>query len=249
VIGSVFSVPGSSAPGSVAAGGPSGRLLDAAGAALQALDRGRGGADRIRAALSDLRDALTAARAQADPVPGRTALKPVIAEIEQTVDKPTFVTIDGELVQSGTITVSLGPRPLVVGYERSNRAPLAVDDALNALASTVATLVATVGGDGTGGFAADVAALLRDSNFTTALRRPDAAAVDAALARIDATLARADGLRASLDARAAAAARVDLGGLLLGAGVDAGAAALATAGSLYQPQTGSPSGSQFSALA
>jgi hypothetical protein len=214
-----------------AAPGGNARRLLGADATLQALDNGRNGVDRIKAALTKLRDALAAARAEADAVPGRTALKPVVAEVEQTVDKPTFVTINGQPVQSGTITVSLGPRPLVVGYERANRAPLAVGDALRSLAATVASLVSGVGAAGTGGLAADVSALLRSDAFTTAVNRPDAAAIDTAIGRIDATLAKTEGLGFSLGTRAAAAAQVDLGGLLLGAAPNAGAGASGVAGS------------------
>jgi len=228
VIGAVFHVPGSlalardfSAYANAARAGAAGPLLDGAGATLQALDNGRDGVARIKAALSKLRDALQAARGEADAVPGRTALKPVIAEIDQTVDKPTYVTIDGETVQSGTITVSLGPRPLVVSYERANRAPLAVGAALTSLAATVAGLVSSVGANGAGGFAADVAALLRSDTFTTAVNRPDAGAIDAAIGQINDALAKADGLGVSLGTRAAAAAQVDLSGLLLGASANA----------------------------
>jgi hypothetical protein len=219
VIGSVIPVAGYVAPGrNVAPGGNARRLLDGAGAALQTLDHSRAGVERIKAALTHLRDTLRSARAEADAVPGRTALKPVIADVEQTGDKPTFVTIDGLPVQSGTITVSLGTRPLIVGYERANRAPLAVGETLRSLAATAATLVSSVGAGGAGGFAADVSALLRSGDFTTAVNRPDAASIDTAIARIDAVLAKVEGLGVTLNARAASAARVDLGGLLLGAG-------------------------------
>jgi hypothetical protein len=209
------------ARGLAAPGGNAGRLLDGQGAALQALDSGRAGIDRIQAALVRLRDALQAARAAADAVPGRTALQPVVADIEQTADKPTFVTIDGETVQSGTITVSLGPRPLIVGYERARRAPLDVGEHLKALAANAATLVVTVGTGGTSSFAADVAALLRSPELTTAVNAPDAGAIDAAIGRINATLAKVGGLGLQLSARTAAAAQVDLGGLLLAAGAAA----------------------------
>jgi hypothetical protein len=218
VIGPVLNVLGYFALGrSVAPGGNASTLRDNTRATLQALDDARGGVDRIKAALTKLREALQAARAQADAVPGRTAFKPIIAQVEQTVDRPTFVTIDGQPVQSGTVTVSLGTRPLVVGYERANRTPLAVGEALKSLAATVGTLVATVGADRNGGFAADVSTLLRDAAFTTAVNTPDAAAIDAGLARIDATLAKAEALRFTIDTRAAAAAQVDLGSLLLAA--------------------------------
>jgi len=249
MIGSVGNVSGYfalardfSAYAGAAPGGNARRLLDGAGATLQTLDNGSSGVDRITAALTKLRDALQAARAQADAVPGRTELKAVVAEVEQTVDKPTFVTIDGQPVQSGTITVSLGPRPLIVGYERANRAPLEVGNALSSLAATVASLVSAVGANSTGGFAADVSALLRSGAFTTAVNRPDAAAIDTAIGRIDAVLAKAEGLRFSISTRASAAAQVDLSGLLLGAAPNAGAGSSAVAGTSGNSPYGSNSG-------
>jgi hypothetical protein len=238
VIGSVFPVSGYAALGRgefgayarTAPGGNAARLLDGAGATLQALDNSRSDVGRIKQALTTLRDALQAAREQAGAVAGRTELKPVVAEVEQTRDKPTYVTIDGAVVQDGTITVSLGPRPLVVGYERANRAPLDVRAALNALSTTVTKLVSRAGADAAGGFAADVSALLRSDALTTAVNTPDAAAIDTAIGRINDTLAKAAGLGSSIGARAAAAAQVDLGGLLLSAAPDAGAGAQGAAG-------------------
>ena len=243
-----FTLGGASAPG-----GNASRLLDGAGSALQALDNGRNGVDRIKSALTKLRDALQAAREKADAVPGRTELQSVVADVEQTQDKPTYVTIDGEVVQDGTITVSLGTRPLIVGYERANRAPLAVGDALRSLVATVATLVATVSADGTGGLAADVSALLSSEDFTTALNRPDAAAIDGAIGRIDDTLAKAAGSRFLIGARASSAAQVDLGGLLLGAATQASFDSSGPAGragdSPYQANAGSVTGGQVSSWA
>ena len=190
------------------------RLLDNAGAAIASLNAGRGGVDAIKGALTKLRDALQAARGQADAVPGLTTLAPVVAQIEQTQDKPTYVDIDGTIVQTGTVTVTLGTRPLLVGYERVNRAGASSAD-LRSLAGKVAALVTNVGGDSAGGFAADVSALLRSGELTTALKAPDAGSIDAAIGKIDDTLAKAEGLRASIGARASAAAQVDLGGILL----------------------------------
>ncbi len=194
---------------------PAGRLLDNAGATLQTLDDGASSVARIKAALTSLRDALEAARAQADAVPGDTTLTPVTADVARTQQKPTFVTIAGEPVQTGTIDVPAGTRSVVVGFERTPRAALKVGDAFRSLASTVGALASRVGADG--GFTADVSALLRSGDLATAVKAPDAATIDAALARIDGVLAKTDGLRAALGARAAAAARVDLSGLLLGA--------------------------------
>jgi hypothetical protein len=203
--------------GAAAPGGNSSRLLQGAGSTLQALDSGQDGIGEIKAGLMKLRDTLQAARAQANAVAGRTELKPVFANIEQTVDKPTFLTIDGETVQSGTITTWPGTRPVLVGYEWANRAPLDVGDSLRSLAADVSALVSATGTGGIDGFAADVSALLKSSDFTTAINTPDVAAIDAATARIDDVLAKTDGLKSSLETRALAAAQVDLGGLLLGA--------------------------------
>ena len=251
--GSVFSLSGSFATGrNVAPGGNSARLLGDAGATLHSLDSGRTAADRIKVALTKLRDALQNARDDANPVPGRTTLKPVVANVEQTVDKPTYVTIDGEVVQDGTITVSLGKRPLVVGYERTPRAPLNARDALNTLAATVGSLVATVGAKNTGSFVDKVSALLSSGDLATAVSRPDTGAIDTALRRIDAVLSGADGLQSSLAARQSATAQVDFGGLLLGATPDvftgAGGAKEQSGGSIYSSSTGNPAGTQFSFL-
>jgi len=183
--------------------------------ALYALAGGRGGIDAIKAELTKLRDALQAARKDAETVPGGTSLTPIYADIEQTQDRPTFVTIDGQPVQNGTVTVSLGTRPVVVGYEAGARASLAVRDQLGALSSAVSKLVATVGTGAAGAFASDVSALLKSAELTTAVDAPDAASIDAAIGRIDTVLAKAEGLRASISARAAAAAQVDLSGVLI----------------------------------
>lgn len=253
MIGSAFGSSGSFAIGlSLTPVGDPARLLESTGARLHNLDSARGSVAGIKAALTSLRDALEVGRDGADPVPGRSALKPVIAEVEQTAEKPTFVTIDGELVQDGTITVSLGKRPLTVGYERTPRAPLDARDALNALAATVGRLVATVGRGDAGGFVDKVTALLRSGDLITAVNRPDKGAIDTALGRIDAVLAGAEGLRSSLTARELAAAQVNLGGLLLGATPDAfgGGPAEPAGESLYVPDTGGlVAGTQFSFLA
>jgi hypothetical protein len=180
---------------------------------LRALNSGAGGIDRIKMALTRLRDALQTARATASTVPGGTQLTPIIAHIEQTQDQPTFVTVNGQPVETGTIAVSLGTRALVVGYEAGNRPSLAVQDALGALASSVAHVVATVGG-ATRGFASDVAALLKSRDLATAVHSPDVAAIDAALGRIDGVLAKADGLRGALSAQAS---QLSLSGVLLSA--------------------------------
>jgi hypothetical protein len=187
---------------------------------LRTLDNGRSGIDRIKAALTRLRDALQTARGTFSAVPGGTELTPIVAQIEQTQDQPTFVTVNGQPVQNGTITVSLGTRPVVVGYEAGNRPSLAVHDAVRALASSVAQVVATVGG-ATRGFASDVSALLKSRDLATAMNAPDVASIDAALGQIDGVLAKADGLRSTLASQASATALVDLGGALLAASGDA----------------------------
>lgn len=184
---------------------------------LQAIESGRNGVDRIKAVLSHLRDALQTARGTASAVPGGTQLTPIVADIEQTQDRPTFVTVNGQPVETGTITVSLGTRAVVVGYEAGNRPSLAVQDAVGALAATVAQVVATVGG-GTRGFASDVAALLKSRDLATAVHAPDVASIDAALEQIDGVLAKAGGLGRSLSAQASAAAQADLSGELLSVG-------------------------------
>ncbi len=228
MIGSVFNVSVYSAlygAGSVsygtAADSNASRLLDGAGA-LQGLDSGRSSIEAVKAALTKLRDALQAARDQVSSIPGRTEFKPVVADIAQTVDKTVYGTVDGGLVEAGTIRESRGTRSLVVGYERTNRTPVNAGGALEALVANVATLVSRVGANGAGGFAADVSALLRSSELTTAVNRPDAGAIGTAIARIDDVLARTDGLRFSIGTRASVAALVDLGGLLLGAAPDTG---------------------------
>ena len=187
---------------------------------LRTLDNSRSGIDRIKAALTGLRDALQTARGTASAVPGGTELTPIVAQIEQTQDQPTFVTVNGQPVQNGTITVSLGTRPVVVGYEAGNRPSLAVHDAVRALASSVAQVVATIGG-ATRGFASDVSALLKSRDLATAMNAPDVASIDAALGQIDGVLAKADGLRSTLASQASATALVDLGGALLAASGDA----------------------------
>jgi hypothetical protein len=219
MISAIGSVTGAYAYGGAGARtpGPGAFNALAQGNALQALDSGRGGVDRIKTELTALRDALQSARNGADAVPGNTALTPVVAQVEVTQDRPTFVDVNGTPVQTGTITVSLGTRPVVVGYESGNRAALGLQDQLNALASDVSRLVARVGASGAGGFASDVSALLKSGELATAANTPDAASIDAAIGRIDGVLAKASGLGSSLSARASAAAQVDFGGLLLGA--------------------------------
>jgi hypothetical protein len=189
----------------------------AEGGTLTALDSGRGGVAQVKAELMKLRDALQAARKDANAVPGGTQFTPIVADIEQTQDKPTFVTVDGQPVQNGTITVSLGTRPVVVGYEVGNRSTLDVRNQLNALASHVSRLVSTVGTGSAGSFASDVSALLKSSDLMTAVNAPDAASIDAAIGHINNVLAKADGLRSAIGSRVAAAAQVDLSGVLISA--------------------------------
>ena len=51
---------------------------------LRTLDNSRSGIDRIKAALTGLRDALQTARGTASAVPGGTELTSIVAQIEQT---------------------------------------------------------------------------------------------------------------------------------------------------------------------
>jgi hypothetical protein len=227
----------------------SSRLIGNTGATLQALNDSRSAVDQIKSALTQLRDTLQAARDQANAVPGRTELQPVVADVAQTVDQPNYVTVDGVQVQDGTIAVAVGTRSLVVGYETANRAPLDVAGAVKSLASTVATLVASVGANDASGFAASVSALLQNSDFTTAVNTPDAASIDAAITQINDTLAKATGLGSSLGARAAAAAQVDLGGLLLGATPVASTSATTNYSVAYQSNPSSSTGTQVSSWA
>lgn len=160
----------------------------AQGRALRALDSGRTGIDQIKADLTKLRDTLQAARSNAEAVPGATELTPITSQV--------------------------GTRTVVVGYEVGPRPSLAVQDALAALSSTVSRLVTTVGSRA-GSFASDVSALLKSSDLAAAVDTPDQGSIDAALGRIDALLAKAAGLRAALASTAAAAAQVDLSGVLV----------------------------------
>jgi hypothetical protein len=155
---------------------------------LRALDSGRSGIDRITAALTQLRKTLQTARNTASTVPGGTLLSPIVADI--------------------------GQGPVVVGYEAGNRPSLAVQDAVGALASSVAQMVAAVGGP-TRAFASDVSALLKSHDLATAMNTPDVASLDAALGQIDSVLAKVDGLRSALSSQAS---QLSLSGVLLSAG-------------------------------
>ncbi|HZD91406.1 MAG TPA: hypothetical protein VE224_14995 [Pseudolabrys sp.] len=208
-----------------------------AGSPLTSLAGGRSGVARIEAALKSLRDTLAAARAGADPVPGDTTLAPVTASISHYVDQATYVTINGQPVQNGTVTVALDTETLVVGYQRVARAPLAVRDAVKALSTTVANVVAAEGADGgaAGAFARNVSALLKNGDFNQAVTAPDTASLDSALSQIDGALAGAAGFGFGVQQRAAAAAQVDFGGLLLGASARfTGAATPSMGASAYQ---------------
>ena len=191
MIASIGSVTTTSATGGFAQPGDASALatLTRSGT-LQALDAGRSGVDRIKAALTHLRDTLQTARGTASTVPGGTQLTPIVANI--------------------------GQQAVIVGYEAGNRPSLAVHDALGALASTVSQLVATVGGSARG-FASDVSTLLKSRDLATAVNTPDVASIDAALGQIDKVLAKADGLGQSLTSQASSAAQAGLGGTLLGA--------------------------------
>jgi hypothetical protein len=226
VIGSVVSFSGSfafgglgstglSGGGSAYASGASSRLLS--GSALQSLGDSRASVAQIQAALTKLRDALVSARDNADAVPGRTTLKAVTAAIEQYVDKPTYVTIAGEPVQNGTVTVSQGAKQVVVGYERVNRSEIDIGEAVKVLIRATANVSAAAGINDSTVFIGDISAVLRSSELQGAVTRPDKASLDGALQQINGLLAKAEGFGFTVNARANAAAQIDLGGLLLGA--------------------------------
>ncbi len=222
MVGSVASFPGNYGFGSFGSGLAGGLSSFAASrliarSALSALDNGRGGVAGIRAALTKLRDALQAARDTADPVPGRTTLKAVTAEIDHYVDKPTYVTIDGAPVQNGTVTVKDGTQKLVVGYERVSRYGPEISEGLRVLLRATTAVGTAPGLDNLGTFGDQIAAFLKSADLDTAVTRPDAASLDGALQQIDGLLSSAAGLGFTVSQRAAAASQIDLGGLLLGA--------------------------------
>ena len=223
------------------ASGGSSRLF--ASSALASLDNSCNGVAEIKAALTQLRDALVNARANADAVPGPTTLKAVTAEIEHYVDKPTYVTIDGEPVQNGTVTVSQGKRTLIVGYERVARSAPDIGPALKVLLRATTAAGSAPGVENVGAFGSRIAALLKNVDFNTAVSRPDAASLDSAISQIDGLVASAEGLGFIVNMRAASAAQVDLGGLLLGASPELfdGAVAVAGGSSAYQAAASSAS--------
>lgn len=216
----------------------SGRLL--AASALSSLDNGRASVDDIKAALTQLRDALVNARASADAVPGDTTLQAVTATIDHYVDKPTYVTVDGEPVQNGTVTVKDGTREIVVGYERVNRYGPEISEGLRVLLRATTAVGTAPGLDNLGTFGDQIAAFLKSVDLNTATTRPDKASLDGAISQIDGLLAGAEGLGFTLNTRALAAAQVDLGGLLLGA--DANAFTGAGGASAYQAAAGATAG-------
>ncbi len=191
------------------------RLLS--GSALRSLGNSRASVDEIKAALQSLRDALIGARDSADAVPGRTTLKAVTTDITHYVDKPTFVTIDGKPVRNGTVTVADGTQKVVTAYERVNRSRPDIGRALKALLNATVNVGSAPGLDNAGTFGSQIAAFLKNTDVTTAVTRPDKASLDGALQQIDGLLASASGLGFTVNHRAAAAAQVDLGSLLLGA--------------------------------
>lgn len=253
MIGSVVSFAGSYGFGGFASGpagglssfapGAAGRLI--AGSALAALDGSRSGVAEITAALGKLRAALQAARDTADAVPGRTTLTAVTATIDHYVDKPTWVTIDGAPVQNGTVTVKDGKRELVVGYARVGRAGPDIGEALRVLLRATTAVGSAPGLENSGTFGSQIAALLKNVDFNTAVTRPDRAALDSALRQIDGVLADAAGLSFTVNARAAAASRIDLGALLLGAapGLFDGASAGPDGAGAYRTASTAPSNS------
>lgn len=253
MIGSVVGFSGSFAYGGfgsgLAGGGStfaSARLI--AGSALSSLDVGRGGVAAIKAALTKLRDALAAARDNADAVPGRTTLKAATVEIERYVDKPTYVTIDGEPVQNGTVTVSQGKQEVLVGYERVNRYGPEISEGLRVLLRATTAVGTAPGLDNLGTFGDQIAAFLKSADLDTAATRPDKTSLAGALEQVNGLLASAEGLGFTVSQRAAAASQIDLGGLLLGAspGLFDGASTPTSSGGSSAYQTASASTSDTS---
>ena len=248
-----FGSTGLSGGGNAYAADAASRLL--AGSSLSSLAGGRAGVAEIQAALTQLRDALIGARDNTDAVPGRTTLKAVTATIERYVDKPTYVTIDGKPVQNGTVTVSVGQQEVLVGYERVDRGRTDIGESLRVLLNATVNVGSAPGLSNENTFGSQIGAFLKSADLNTALSRPDKASLDGAINHIDGLLASAEGLGFAVSHRAAAAAQVDLGGLLLGAAPNLLGASPALTGSdgasAYQTAatSGTESGSTVSTVA
>lgn len=225
------------------AGSASSRLI--AGSALSSLDGSRTSVADIKAALTQLRDALINARGNADAVPGRTTLKAVTAEIERYVDKPTYITVDGEPVQNGTVTVADGTQKIITAFERVNRGRTDIGESLRVLLNATVNVGSAPGLSSENTFGDQIAAFLKNADVQTAVTRPDKASLDSAISQVEGLLANAEGLGLTVNLRAAAAAQVDLGGLLLGANpglFDGGSTSTGSSGSsAYQAASGATS--------
>ena len=193
----------------------SSRLI--AGDALSSLDGSRTDVAKIKAALSQLRDTLQAARDNADAVPGRTTLQAVTTDITHYVDKPTYVTVNGKPVQNGTVTVADGTQKIVSAYERVTRGRTEIGKALKVLLNATVNVGSAPGLANVIAFGSQIAAFLKNTDVKSALSRPDKASLDSALAQVNGLLASADGLGFAVNHSAKAAAQVNLGGLLLSA--------------------------------
>lgn len=231
------------------ASGASSRLI--AGSALSSLNTSRASVDDIKAALTQLRDALASARDNADAVPGRTTLQAVTTEITRYVDKPTYVTVDGKPVQNGTVTVADGTQKFVSAFERVNRGRTDIGESLKVLLNATVNVGSAPGLSNENTFGSQIGAFLKSVDLNTAVTRPDKTSLDGAITQIDGLLAGAAALGFTVSHRAAAAAQVDFGGLLLSA--EANAFTGASGASAYQAastSTSSPSsGSTVSTVA
>ena len=223
MIGSVVNFSGSYGFGSFgSAGGGNSYASDAsrrliASSSLQTLSNSRSGIDQIKAALTSLRDMLAAARDGADAVPGDTTLKAVITDITHYIDKPTFVTVNGKAVQNGTVTVADGTQKVVTAFERVNRGRTDIGESLRVLLNATVAVGSAPGLSSENTFGSQIGAFLKSDALQTAVSRPDKASLDSAIGQINGLLATAEGLGFTASHRAAAAAQVDLGSLLLGA--------------------------------
>ena len=252
MIGSAVNFSGSSAFGSFGlagggsyAAGASGRLLT--GSALQSLGDSRASVAQIQAALTQLRDALVSARDNADAVPGRTTLKAVTADITRYVDKPTFVTVNGKPVQNGTVTVADGTQKIITAFERVNRGRTDIGESLRVLLNATVNVGSAPGLASVNTFGSQIGAFLKSTDFNTAVSQPDKASLDSAIGQIDGLLAGAQALGFTVSHRAAAAAQVDLGSLLIGAAP--GTSTSATGASAYQSTSSGGTGMKLSTVA
>ena len=93
----------------------------------------------------------------------------------------------------------------------------------------------TAGADASG-LATDLSALLQSGDLQAAINRTDPTAIDNTLVRIDVALAKAESLRVPVGFNQSAASRIDLSGLLLDSGLQAGGNTASTiSASAYTP--------------